>query len=250
MNGRVVGKVALASMLSAMSMLAVSADGAQRWGRPAVPHAGACFYQDANFRGDYFCTSAGEDLDTMPDGLNDRISSIRMFGGVDVTIFKDKRFSGRAKHLEGDVSNLQQLDGWNDKISSVRIGRGVSGGYGSGGRPAGDPDRIVRRAYQDILHREPDQSGLRQYRSLIIDKGWSEQQVREALRNSPEFRELNTMTREKAEAIVRRAYLSVLRREPDAGAQGFVNRVLRDRWSEEDVARELRKSDEYRNKKP
>jgi hypothetical protein len=132
----------------------------------------------------------------------------------------------------------------------VRIGRGVSNGYGSGGRPAGDPDRIVRRAYQDILHRDPDPSGLRQYRSLIIDKGWSEQQVREALRNSPEYHEQNTMTREKAEAIVRRAYLSVLRREPDAGAQGFVNRVLRDRWSEDDVARELRKSDEYRNKKP
>ena len=30
--------------------------------------------------------------------------------------------------------------------------------------------------------------------------------------------------------------------------QGFVNRVMRDNWSQADVERELRKSDEYRNK--
>ena len=56
--------------------------------------------------------------------MNDRISSIRTFGGVDVTIVKDKRLSGRAKRLE----NLPRLDGWNDKISSVRISRGFGGG--------------------------------------------------------------------------------------------------------------------------
>ena len=47
---------------------------------------------------------------------------------------------------------------------------------------------------------------------------------------------------------MRRAYLSVLKREPDAGSQGYVDRVLRDQWSQADVERELRKSDEYRNR--
>jgi hypothetical protein len=28
---------------------------AQRFGRLPQPRAGACFYRDANFRGDYFC---------------------------------------------------------------------------------------------------------------------------------------------------------------------------------------------------
>jgi len=36
-------------------------------------------------------------------------------------------------------------------------------------------------------------------------------------------------------------------REPDAASQGYVQRVLRDKWTEEDVARELRRSPEYRN---
>ena len=50
---------------------------AQRWGRPRPPRAGACFYQNANYGGDYFCVEAGDEYDVMPEGLNDRISSIR-----------------------------------------------------------------------------------------------------------------------------------------------------------------------------
>jgi hypothetical protein len=41
----------------------------------------------------------------------------------------------------------------------------------------------------------------------------------------------------------------VLKREPDPGSRGFVERVLRDRWSQQDVERELRQSAEYRNKR-
>ena len=111
-------------------------------------------------------------------------------------------------------------------------------------------DRVVRRAYQDILGRQPDQRGLVQYRNEILKNGWTDRQVREALRKSPEYRQKNAMTREKAEEIVRRAYRNVLGREADpAGMTGYVQRVLRDKWTEADVARELRKSDEYKNKR-
>jgi hypothetical protein len=129
-------------------------------------------------------------------------------------------------------------------------GNGPGDGYRPGGgvRPA-DAERIVRRAYQDLLNREPDNAGMRLYRSRVIDDGWSETQVRDAIRASPEFRTANMMTREKAEEIVRRAYRAVLNREPDRGSQPYVDKVLRDRWTEEDVARELRKSDEYRRKR-
>ena len=89
---------------------------------------------------------------------------------------------------------------------------------------------------------------MRTYRSHIIDDNWSEAQVRDALRNSAEFREKSTMTYAKAQDIVRRAYNAVLRREPDSGSQGFVDKVMRDHWSQQDVERELRKSPEYRNK--
>jgi len=111
-----------------------------------------------------------------------------------------------------------------------------------------DPDRIVRRAYQDILGREADASGLRNYRRRITEDDWSEDDVRDALRRSPEFRQKNTMTRERAEEVVGQAYRSVLGREPDSGSRGYVDRVLRERWSQQDVERELRKSDEYRAK--
>jgi hypothetical protein len=115
-------------------------------------------------------------------------------------------------------------------------------------RDSRDVERIVRRAYQDILDREPDGPGLRLYRSRMIDDDWSEDDVREALRKSPEYRDRNRMTREKAEDIVARAYRSVLRREPDSGSRGYVDRVMRDKWTQADVERELRKSPEYRGR--
>jgi TorA maturation chaperone TorD len=111
-------------------------------------------------------------------------------------------------------------------------------------------DKIIRRAYQDILGREPDTNGLYSYRSKVLNQGWDEHDVREALRRSPEYRQKSAMTREQAEDVVRRAYQSVLGRDPDAGSRGYVDRVLRDHWTERDVARELRNSDEFRNKQP
>ena len=223
---------------------------AQRFGRGPTPGAGACFYQDPDFQGEYFCVRAGDVVESLPRDMNDRISSIRTFGRVEVSVFQDSRFEGRTARFE-DVSNLKR-QGWNDRISSLRV-EGFGGGFGRRderdrnrgqfGIRGDQADRMVRRAYQDILHREPDEAGLRLYRSRVIDEGWSEQQVRDALRSSPENR---IVTRERASEMVRRAYLSVLNREPDAGAQGYVNRVMREGWTEEDVARALRSSPEYR----
>ena len=56
------------------------------------------------------------------------------------------------------------------------------------------------------------------------------------------------MTREKTQTILNRAYESVLGREAESGAEGYVQRVLKDHWTEADVARELRHSDEYCSK--
>jgi hypothetical protein len=226
---------------------------AQRWGRESTPRDGACFYEDGDFGGDYFCLKTGEDLRFLPDGMNDRISSIRIFGRAEVTVFNDVEYGGPSTRFHDDVRSLGR-EGWNDRISSLRVRKGSEDDYrrrsgrGSSGRWQEDPDRIVRRAYQDILDRQPDAAGLRLYRSRIIDDGWSEGQVREALRDSPEYRGRTTMTRAKAEEIVRRAYRSVLDREPDAGSRGYVDKVFRGKWSQDDVERELRKSPEYRNR--
>jgi hypothetical protein len=257
--------------LLAIAVVAFTAPAAeaQRWGRERFPDSGACFFRDAEFRGDYFCVRAGDDVGRMPEGMNDAISSIRLFGRAEVMVFRDVRFNGGSTHFDHDISDLRDA-GWNDRISSlqVRIGGGdrrdrfgdlsnpdrgrdaQRDGRGGDRRPTGDEaDRMIRRAYQDVLGRDPDDGGLRQYRSRILDDGWSEEQVRNSLRNSPEYRVRTTMTREKAQDIVRRAYLNVLKREPDSGAEGYIRNVMRDNWSQEDVERELRKSDEFKNRR-
>ena len=58
------------------------------------------------------------------------------------------------------------------------------------------------------------------------------------------------MTREQAQAIVRSAYQNVLGREPDPGSAGYVDRVFKDHWSQQQVENELRNSVEYRQKHP
>lgn len=250
-------------LLCGAALLAAPQMEAQRWGRPRVPRAGACFYRDAYFRGDYFCVDAGRDYRYVPADMNDEISSIRLFGSSRVTVYQDRSFRGRSREFRNDVRNLRN-EGWNDRLSSLRVhsgrgrdrdddrrdrdDRGGRHGTDRGGSQHGDVDGIIRRAYEDMLGRQADAAGLRLYRSRMIDDGWSERQVRDALRDSPEYRERNSMTRAKAEEIVRRAYLSVLRREPDSGSRRYVDKVLRDHWTSQDVESDLRKSPEYRGR--
>jgi len=58
------------------------------------------------------------------------------------------------------------------------------------------------------------------------------------------------MTRDQAQAMVRSAYESVLGREPDPASAGYVDRVLNDHWSLQQLENELRNSAEYRQKHP
>jgi hypothetical protein len=50
------------------------------------------------------------------------------------------------------------------------------------------PDAKTRRAYQEVLGREADEGGLQHYRKLIVDKGWTENDVKNDLRKSAEYR--------------------------------------------------------------
>jgi hypothetical protein len=153
-------------------------------------------------------------------------------------------------------------------ILSVGLGAGVAsaqyyppssqGYYGHTGNWSG-AERIVRQAYLDILGREPDRSGLRQYTDAIVNRGWSEGEVRRSLRESPEYRErarhgyyrsgseYGYGYNARAELIVRRAYRDALGREPDpSGMREYTRRVVRDGWTERDVERAIRASYEYR----
>jgi hypothetical protein len=242
-------------VLAGSVLLAWSTPAAAQWDGGPVPRDGACFYRDSNFRGSYFCIDGDDERPTLPRGVTDEISSVRVFGRAEVRVYKDSRFGGEATSFRSDVRDLTAED-WNDTISSLEVRRAGGGGGGNRppgagrgqGRGQGNVEQVIRRAYQDILERDPDPSGMRTYRSRMIDDGWTEQDVRQALRESPEYRELNTMTRAKAQDIVRQAYLSVLRREPDDGARPYVEEVFRRRMTREQLERELRNSPEYKNR--
>jgi hypothetical protein len=85
-----------------------------------MPRAGACFFEDVSFRGQYFCVGADEDLRNLPRSMRDRISSLRVIGNVGAIVFKDDKFRGRSGHFWTGVRDLRK-QGWNDQISSIRV---------------------------------------------------------------------------------------------------------------------------------
>ena len=91
--------------------------------------AGACFFTDANFGGEKFCMRGGERMGQVPEGFNDRISSIRIFGRTEITVYQNRDFSGPTLRLREDVPNLQSYQispghSWNDRVSSIDVNRG------------------------------------------------------------------------------------------------------------------------------
>jgi hypothetical protein len=90
------------------------------WGKEASPREGACFYKDADFRGDYFCVPRGASHAKVPPGFNDQISSIRLKGASGVMITADEDFDGAVVRITDDVKDLHH-GVWNDRISSIRV---------------------------------------------------------------------------------------------------------------------------------
>ena len=136
---------------------------AQDWGRPATPKSGACFYEDVRYGGRYFCTSIGDATAEVPQGTNDRISSVRIFGNAQVVMFRDVNFRGESNVITSSVTDLRQM-GWNDRISSYRV-RGFTAGGGRRQPPSGSrwtypqAENMVRRGFQSVLNREPIRRG-------------------------------------------------------------------------------------------
>jgi hypothetical protein len=268
--------------LFVMAVVAIpSAAMAQRWGRGPFPGSGACFFRDADFRGEYFCVPAGENVGRVPDDMNDAISSIRVFGRASVIVFRDIRFGGDSLRFDRSVRNLRE-EHWNDRVSSMRVDiAGREGDFRDRDRRDGDvrdrrdgdrrdgdfrdrrdddrSDRrsegettrareIVKRAYLSVLQRQADQAA-EVWVETVIRNNWTQDDLERELRKSPEYRDKFTLTRPKAQEIVRRSYLNVFKREPDpSGAAYWVDNVLRNNWTQDDLERELKKSPEYQQK--
>jgi hypothetical protein len=90
-----------------------------------------CFYMDDQFRGDSFCANAGESVRNVGGRFNDRISSIRISGRLEVTVFENDNFDGSRRTFNRDVTNLQDI-GWNDMITSFQVSGDNRGGDNRG----------------------------------------------------------------------------------------------------------------------
>ncbi|NCD33911.1 MAG: DUF4214 domain-containing protein [Spartobacteria bacterium] len=104
-------------------------------------------------------------------------------------------------------------------------------------------DTVISRAYEDLLNRKPDPSGLRRYHIKMIDDGWSEEDVRKDIRSSQEYRGKGV------DDVIRRAYEDLLDRKADSAGFNFYKKQMIDKgWSERDVRDALRNSEEYKKK--
>ena len=219
----------------------------ERGGRGRGRDARVTFYRDADFRGGYFTLEAGEEISNLQmqqfsDGsaANDRISSIRIEGPIEVTVYRDSRFRSATRRLSRDVRNLTQDEGeWNDIISSIRT---EFRRPGDARAERADIDQTIERVFREMLGRKPDLSPARRYRTRMLEDSWNEKDVRDEVRRSDEYKTA-------VDRLVRKAYRELLGREGDAGGVGnYVRHMLRDGWSEEDVRHSIREGEEYRER--
>ena len=94
--------------------------GADFGNRPTRPEdrGQVCFYEDWNYSGRSLCARPGDSYSQL-GSFNDRISSIRIDGDIEVQVCEDANFRGRCAILN---SSQRQLTGnVNDVISSFRV---------------------------------------------------------------------------------------------------------------------------------
>jgi len=187
----------IAILVGAALLVHASTAAAQRWGREATPRSGICFYEDINFNGRYFCSPVGTVTDGVPSGMNDRISSARVFGNAVATLYRDPNLRGQAKVVDRDVADMRRM-GFNDRVSSytvdtgfdrARTGNGKGDGYQGNARWSyRDAEAMVRRSYQSVLGRNPDPEGLRNWTQEVMRRNWDRRDLEGALRQSEEYR--------------------------------------------------------------
>jgi hypothetical protein len=231
-----------ASMVTGLSMLVLSSSASAQYGRDygrgAYPASGACFYEDINYGGRYFCTAVGDAAERVPSSANDEISSIRLFGNAEVVVFRDGNMNGEARRFSSSVRDMRR-SGFNDRLTSYVVqprgyARGYGGGYGGGydnGRYSSDRYNDAGRggAYGGYDGRYGGSYGDQTYRGSRDGVG-------------------SRYTYQQAENMVRQAYRRVFQREPDAAARPWVNEVLKNNWSPRQLDEALRNTPEGRGR--
>jgi hypothetical protein len=203
-------------------------------------------YRDISFRG--ASRQITEDVPNLRRiGWNDRISSFRVAStraGASLNrpvwgrpsrpangacFYQDPGYSGRYFCARTGERAPDVPRGTNDKISSIQL--------------FGDAEVIV---YKDALYSGASERFDFDMRDLR-QAGWNDRISSFAVvTRSTRAPVRRNVSRAEATEIVRRAYLNVLKREPDPGAAGYIEAVMKDAWSQAKVESELKKSEEYK----
>jgi hypothetical protein len=210
------------------------------------------FFSEPNFRGESFIVESGgvvENLSRLPrqrGSWNDGISSFRIEGIATVVAHADAGLRGPRLESSSSLGDLvaERRPGhpeatWDRAISSLRVVPPRSHRHDP--EPGYDrraAENIVRRAYRDILARDPDPDGLRSYRDRLVRGDWSEDDVRADIRRSQEFRAINP------DDIIAKAYREVLKREPDAEGLRHYRELLNRGWTVPQLRADLLRSEE------
>ena len=238
--------------------VAASTASAQQWGRGGYPQAGACFYEDINFGGRYFCTQAGEGAERVPSQLNDEISSVRVIGNAEVLVFRDRSMRGEARRLTNSIRDLRNA-GFNDRLTSFVVqprgyaDRGYGrGGYGNGryGNGGYGNDGYDDGGYGNDGYYDPRSGNGRYHGGRYGDGRYGEPPYGygNGRNDRGRYQGEGRGSYEQAARMVERAYRRVFGREPDRAAQPWVEEVLKNGWSQRQLEQALRDTPEGRGR--
>ena len=210
------------------------------------------FFAEPNFRGDSFTVEAGagvDDLSRLPasrGSWNDRIASFRIQGVATVVAFADARFRGERLESSSSLADLvaerrRSPAGatWDHTISSLQVVpvRGPVDATPHYDRRTAE--NIVRRAYRDILVRDPDAEGLRAYREKLMDGRLTEASLRASLQESVERDALHF------DDVITKAYREILHRDPDPDGLKHYHQLMAEKgWTEPQLRADLLRSSE------
>ncbi len=91
--------------------------------RPLPSPLTACFYQYANFTGNYVCVNPGQGIVNLAAvGMDNKISSAVIPAGYSVSAYKSSGYRGDVTVLMGSIHDLSAYGfGWDNAISSLHF---------------------------------------------------------------------------------------------------------------------------------
>lgn len=240
------------------------------------------FYSEPNFSGESFAVETGAAVSDLTQLLRQNeypwlatAASVRVEGNATATVFDGTNYRGHRLDLGGNVADLRVIargsDGrntWDHCIASVTVtvqSRQAPVVVAPPMPPPPQPvavtvqpppppppprptytlrsaDIVIEQVYRDVLNHEPDQAGRRHYREKLMRDGWSDHELFEDLRRSPEARALNP------DAVITAIYRDALGREPDENGLGHYRKLWRDGWTPGRIREDLERSGEGRDR--